>query len=67
VPLKESLGAKVAMFNQYADKHRDKQSKNPFSSGLDIEKPKFSKEEYGRYVKFKILSSFYILLIFIIN
>ncbi|XP_018053211.1 PREDICTED: actin-binding Rho-activating protein-like isoform X1 [Atta colombica] len=44
----ESLGAKVAMFNQYADKHRDKQSKNPFSSGLDIEKPKFSKEEYGR-------------------
>lgn len=49
--LKESLGAKVAMFNQYADKHKDKQSKNPFTSGLNIEKPKFSKEEYGRYIK----------------
>ncbi|XP_032690292.1 actin-binding Rho-activating protein-like isoform X1 [Odontomachus brunneus] len=44
----ESLGAKVAMFNQYASKHKDKQSKNPFTSGLNIEKPKFSKEEYGR-------------------
>ncbi|XP_077260255.1 actin-binding Rho-activating protein isoform X1 [Temnothorax americanus] len=44
----ESLGAKVAMFNQYANKHKDKQSKNPFTSGLNIEKPKFSKEEYGR-------------------
>ncbi|KAM0735415.1 Actin-binding Rho-activating protein [Formica fusca] len=44
----ESLGAKVAMFNQYANKHKDKQSKNPFTSGINIEKPKFSKEEYGR-------------------
>lgn len=42
------------MFNQYASKHKDKQSKNPFTSGLNIEKPKFSKEEYGRYVKFKV-------------
>ncbi|KAF7400259.1 hypothetical protein HZH66_005443 [Vespula vulgaris] len=44
----ESLGAKVAMFDQYANKHKDAQSKNPFTSGLNIEKPKFSKEEYGR-------------------
>lgn len=38
------------MFDQYANKHKDAQSKNPFTSGLNIEKPKFSKEEYGRYV-----------------
>lgn len=44
----ESLSAKVAMFDQYANKHKDRQSKNPFTSGLDIGKPKFSKEEYGR-------------------
>ncbi|XP_020299731.1 actin-binding Rho-activating protein-like isoform X2 [Pseudomyrmex gracilis] len=44
----ESFGAKVAMFNQKASKHQDKQGKNPFTSGLNIEKPKFSKEEYGR-------------------
>ncbi|CAL7951740.1 unnamed protein product [Xylocopa violacea] len=44
----ESLSDKVAMFNQYADKHKDMQSKNPFTSGLNIEKRKFSKEEYGR-------------------
>ncbi|XP_070526893.1 actin-binding Rho-activating protein isoform X2 [Cardiocondyla obscurior] len=44
----ESLGAKVAMFNQYADNHKDKQSKNPFTSGLNAKKPTFSKEEYGR-------------------
>lgn len=44
----ESLGAKVAMFDQYANRHKDSQSKNPFTSGLNIEKPKFSKEEYGR-------------------
>ncbi|KAL2726423.1 actin-binding Rho-activating protein-like, partial [Vespula squamosa] len=44
----ESLGDKVAMFDQYANKHKDAQSKNPFTSGLNIEKPKFSKEEYGR-------------------
>ncbi|XP_035742324.1 actin-binding Rho-activating protein-like isoform X1 [Vespa mandarinia] len=44
----ESLGAKVAMFDQYANKHKDAQKKNPFTSGLNIEKPKFSKEEYGR-------------------
>lgn len=44
------MGAKVAMFDQYANKHKDAQGKNPFTSGLSIEKPKFSKEEYGRYV-----------------
>ncbi|KAI4502683.1 hypothetical protein M0802_002595 [Mischocyttarus mexicanus] len=44
----ESLGAKVAMFDQYANKHKDAQSKNPFTSGLNIDKPKFSKDEYGR-------------------
>ncbi|XP_066597703.1 actin-binding Rho-activating protein-like isoform X2 [Prorops nasuta] len=44
----ETLSDKVAMFNQYADKHQTKQSKNPFTSGLNIQKPKFSKEEYGR-------------------
>ncbi|XP_015598507.1 actin-binding Rho-activating protein isoform X2 [Cephus cinctus] len=44
----ESLGDKVAMFNQHADKHLDGQKKNPFTSGLNIEKPKFSKDEYGR-------------------
>lgn len=65
--VKESLGAKVAMFNQYANKHKDKQSKNPFSSGLNIEKPKFSKEEYGRYVKFKFGHYVSSLTIFVIN
>ncbi|KAG7212130.1 hypothetical protein KM043_012477 [Ampulex compressa] len=44
----ESLSDKVAMFNQYANKHKDGQSKNPFTSGLNLERPKFSKEEYGR-------------------
>ncbi|XP_017884121.1 actin-binding Rho-activating protein-like isoform X2 [Ceratina calcarata] len=44
----ESLSDKVAMFNQYANKHKDTQSKNPFTSGLNLEKQKFSKEEYGR-------------------
>ncbi|KAK1120275.1 hypothetical protein K0M31_012636 [Melipona bicolor] len=44
----ESFSDKVAMFDQYANKHKDKQSKNPFTSGLNIEKRKFSKEEYGR-------------------
>lgn len=44
----ESLSDKVAMFDQYANKHKDRQGKNPFTSGLNIEKPKFSKEEYGR-------------------
>lgn len=41
------------MFDQYANKHKDKQNKNPFTSGLNIEKQKFSKDEYGRSV-FKI-------------
>ncbi|XP_012288520.1 actin-binding Rho-activating protein-like isoform X2 [Orussus abietinus] len=44
----ESLGDKVALFNQQANKHMDGQKKNPFTSGINIEKPKFSKEEYGR-------------------
>lgn len=44
----ESFSDKVAMFDQYANKHKDKQSKNPFTSGSNIEKRKFSKEEYGR-------------------
>lgn len=44
----ESLGDKVAMFNQHASKHMDSQGKNPFTSGLNLEKPKFSKEEYGK-------------------
>lgn len=44
----ESLGAKVAMFDQHANKNREMQSKNPFTSGLNIAKPTFSKEEYGR-------------------
>lgn len=44
----ESLSKKVAMFDQYADKHKAGQSKNPFTSGLNIEKGKLSKEEYGR-------------------
>lgn len=43
-----SLGDKVAMFNQHASKHMDGQSKNPFTSGLNLDKPKFSKEEYGK-------------------
>lgn len=45
----ESFSDKVAMFDQYANKHKDKQSKNPFTSGSNIEKRKFSKEEYGRW------------------
>ncbi|KOC67682.1 Actin-binding Rho-activating protein [Habropoda laboriosa] len=44
----DSLSDKVAMFDQYANKHKDQQSKNPFTSGLNTEKRKFSKEEYGR-------------------
>lgn len=48
--LQESLSDKVAMFNQYANTHQDKQSKNPFTSGLNLEKRKFSKDEYGRWV-----------------
>ncbi|CAK9831522.1 Actin-binding Rho-activating protein [Anthophora retusa] len=44
----DSLSDKVAMFDQYANQHKDKQSKNPFTSGLNLEKRKFSKEEYGR-------------------
>lgn len=44
----ESLSDKVAMFNQYASQHKDKQDKNPFTSGLNLEKRKFTKEEYGR-------------------
>ena len=47
--LQESLGAKVAMFDQHANKHQSSQAKNPFTSGLNLEKPKFSKEEYGRW------------------
>ncbi|XP_033211599.1 actin-binding Rho-activating protein-like [Belonocnema kinseyi] len=46
----ESLGAKVALFNQHANNHQSGQAKNPFTSGLNIDKPKFSKEEYGRPV-----------------
>lgn len=46
----ESLGEKVAMFNQHASNHQSSQSKNPFSSGLNLAKPTFSKEEYGRPV-----------------
>ncbi|XP_058793476.1 actin-binding Rho-activating protein-like isoform X2 [Phymastichus coffea] len=36
------------MFDQHANKHINSQSKNPFSSGLNLPKPTFSKEEYGR-------------------
>lgn len=46
--LQESLGDKVAMFDQHANKHISSQSKNPFTSGLNLPKPTFSKEEYGR-------------------
>ncbi|XP_015114728.1 actin-binding Rho-activating protein isoform X1 [Diachasma alloeum] len=44
----ESLSDKVAMFNQQANSHMASQSKNPFTSGLNLDRPKFSKEEYGR-------------------
>lgn len=46
----EKLSDKVAMFNQYADQHKEKQSKNPFTSGVNLEKRTFSKDEYGRPV-----------------
>ena len=46
----ESLSDKVAMFNQKANTHKDMQGKNPFTSGLNLEKRKFSKDEYGRPV-----------------
>ena len=46
----ESLSDKVAMFNQKANTHKDTQGKNPFTSGLNLEKRKFSKDEYGRPV-----------------
>lgn len=55
------------MFNQYASKHQDKQSKNPFTSGLNIEKPKFSKEEYGRCVKFSKASLHKFVFLFVIK
>lgn len=48
VCLQESLSDKVAMFDQHANKHINSQAKNPFSSGLNLPKPTFSKEEYGR-------------------
>ncbi|XP_014231149.1 actin-binding Rho-activating protein-like [Trichogramma pretiosum] len=44
----ESLNDKVAMFDQHANKHISGQKKNPFTSGLNLPKPTFSKEEYGR-------------------
>lgn len=48
--------SKVALFNQYADKHIQKQAVNPFSNGKvgSLPKPQISKDEYGKYV----LSSF---------
>nr|XP_012149644.1 PREDICTED: actin-binding Rho-activating protein-like isoform X2 [Megachile rotundata] len=46
----ESLSDKVAMFNQYANQHKEKQSKNPFTSGVNLEKRTFSKDEYGKPV-----------------
>ncbi|XP_012252812.1 actin-binding Rho-activating protein isoform X2 [Athalia rosae] len=36
------------MFNQQATQHQSTQAKNPFTSGLNLPRPKFSKEEYGR-------------------
>ncbi|XP_031777270.1 actin-binding Rho-activating protein isoform X2 [Nasonia vitripennis] len=36
------------MFDQHANKHISSQNKNPFTSGLNLPKPTFSKEEYGR-------------------
>lgn len=52
------LSDKVRMFNTQANKHIQSQALNPFSQGNvhSVPKPKFSKEEYGRYVnKLQIL------------
>lgn len=42
------------MFNQAVSKHNDAQLLNPFAQvdGRASPKPKFSKEEYGKYVLF---------------
>lgn len=48
--LQESLSDKVAHFNQHVNNHVSSQGKNPFTSGMNLERPKFSKEEYGRYL-----------------
>jgi hypothetical protein len=46
------LSDKVAQFNKQADQHRDKQTKNPFSTaeGRTLDKPKLDKTDpsYGR-------------------
>lgn len=44
------LSSKVAMFNNHANQHIEKQSLNPFSgeSGRRSPRPQFSKEEYGK-------------------
>ncbi|XP_074109513.1 actin-binding Rho-activating protein [Cotesia typhae] len=44
----ESLSDKVALFNKQATSHELSQQQNPFTSGMNLDKPKFSKEEYGR-------------------
>ncbi|XP_034935627.1 actin-binding Rho-activating protein-like [Chelonus insularis] len=44
----ESLSDKVALFNRQANNHISSQSRNPFTTGMNLERPKFSKEEYGR-------------------
>ncbi|KAK0074168.1 hypothetical protein PV325_008681 [Microctonus aethiopoides] len=36
------------MFNRTANNHISSQSKNPFTTGMNLDRPKFSKEEYGR-------------------
>lgn len=47
------LSSKVALFNAVANKHLQNQSVNPFSqSNVVGTKPKISKEEYGRWVKY---------------
>ncbi|XP_017768741.1 PREDICTED: actin-binding Rho-activating protein-like [Nicrophorus vespilloides] len=48
------LSAKVALFNQQANKHLRKQAVNPFSNGKCVggmPKPQFSKDEYGKPAK----------------
>lgn len=44
------MSAKVALFNNVANNHKQKQAINPFSNETVgcMQKPQFSKDEYGR-------------------
>ncbi|XP_022903569.1 actin-binding Rho-activating protein-like [Onthophagus taurus] len=53
VYLTTPLSSKIALFDAQAKDHKDKQSVNPFSNETvhGMNKPQFSKDEYGRPLK----------------